>query len=203
MLRSVIIVDDFLERPEILRNAALQQEYPTLKNTPYFPGRNSKHRQLINGFDERISEIVGERLVPVTEGAPFAKFRIALEGDKGTKGVHVDNAHWTVILYLTLPEHCQDGTHLFRHIPTNTDKAPLSIDECRAIGCKDFPEFWDKILNAHTNNPEKWEKIMTIPMRYNRLVLIRPQQYHDAGLSFGDSIENGRLIYLTGYNSAE
>lgn len=30
-------------------------------------------------------------------------------------------------------------------------------------------------------------------------VIMRPQQYHDAGLSFGDSPENGRLIYINTY----
>lgn len=57
-------------------------------------------------------------------------------------------------------------------------------------------------MHPHTNDPTKWEKIMTAPMRYNRLVMLRPQQWHDAGLSFGTDVTNGRLIYLTGYNSA-
>jgi hypothetical protein len=37
---------------------------------------------------------------------------------------------------------------------------------------------------------------MTVPMRFNRLVLLQPQYWHTAGGSFGDSIENGRLVYL-------
>lgn len=202
MERSVIVVDDFLEQPDLLRAAALKQEYPRLQNTPYFPGRNSKYPQPINGWTERIEALVGQRLTPVKENAPFAHFRLALDGDMGTKGVHVDKADWTCILYLTLPEHCQDGTHLFRHIATDSDRAPLTIEQCNEMGCKDFPEYWDKILNADTNDRSKWELTMTIPMRYNRLVIIRPHQYHDAGLSFGDSVENGRLIYLSGFMNA-
>lgn len=202
MHKSVIVVDDFLEQPDLLRRSATQQEYPKLKKAAFFPGRNSKHPQIINGYDQRISEIVGQKLVRQTESAPYAKFRLALEGDTGTKGVHIDNVEWTAILYLTLPEYCQDGTHLFRHIPTNTDRAPLTLEECHSMGCNGFPDFWDTVLNPHTNDPSKWEKTLSIPMRYNRLVIIQAQQYHDAGLSFGTSIEDGRLIYLTGYNSA-
>ena len=37
---------------------------------------------------------------------------------------------------------------------------------------------------------------MTVPMRFNRLVLLRPWLWHTSGLGFGDSIENGRLVYL-------
>ena len=37
---------------------------------------------------------------------------------------------------------------------------------------------------------------MTVPMRFNRLVLLQPHYWHTAGPGFGDSLENGRLIYL-------
>jgi len=33
-------------------------------------------------------------------------------------------------------------------------------------------------------------------MRFNRLVLLRPWLWHTSGPGFGDSIENGRLVYL-------
>jgi hypothetical protein len=37
---------------------------------------------------------------------------------------------------------------------------------------------------------------MTVPMRFNRLVLLRPWLWHTSGPGFGDSVENGRLVYL-------
>jgi hypothetical protein len=37
---------------------------------------------------------------------------------------------------------------------------------------------------------------MTVPMRFNRLVLLQPHYWHTSGEAFGDSIENGRLVYL-------
>jgi len=200
MMKSLIIVDDFLDDPHTLRNLGLAQRYPPFDELPPFPGRNSEHRQIINGFDQRISEIVGEKLVP-TQGTSFGKFRLALEGDKGTHSVHIDNAHWTCILYLTLPEDCQDGTHLFHHIPTSTDRAPYYRDEFHLYGAETQQQVLDNTTNAHSNDPSKWEKIMTIPMRFNRMIVMRPQHWHDAGVSFGDSPENGRLVYLSFYNS--
>ncbi len=198
MNTSLIVIDNFLKNPFPLRDAALQQEYPEYDTKPMFPGRNSEHRQLINGFDEKISEIVGEPLALV-KGTSYHKFRLALKGDKGTHGVHIDPAHWTVILYLTLPEHCQDGTHFFRHIETNEDRTPWTMKEMQEKGWKNQDEAWQSIIEPDTNNPDKWEKIMTIPMRFNRLVVFRPQQFHDAGISFGDCKENGRLVYITSY----
>lgn len=201
MIKSLYIIDDFLRDPHQLRNLALQQNYPAYDKLPPFPGRNSEHRQIINGLDQKISEIVGEPLVP-TDGTSYAKFRLALEGEKGTNSVHIDNAHWTAILFLTLPEHCRDGTHLFRHLPTGTDRAPYFRHEYEKYGATEQQELLDKTVNAHSNDPSKWEKLMTIPMRFNRMILMRPQQWHDAGESFGDCAENGRLVYLSFYNNA-
>ena len=199
MIRSVIVVDDFLNDPHALRSAALAQEYPRLEAPQVYPGRDSKYPQIINGFDQRICELIGEPVVPV-QTTSHAKFRLALDGEKGTDSVHIDNVHWTVILYLSLPEHCRDGTHLFKHIETGTDRAPYNSQELAEMGFDTQEEFLDGVINKNTNDPSKWEKLMTIPMRYNRLVIIKPQQYHDAGISFGTTPENGRLVYVTAYN---
>lgn len=202
MIRSFYIIDDFLNDPHQLRNLGLQQDYPAYDELPPFPGRNSKYRQEINGLDKKISDIVGEPLVPAP-GTSYAKFRLALDGEKGTHSVHIDNAHWTAILFLTLPEHCQDGTHFFRHLPTGTDRAPYFRSEYEKYGATDQQELVDKTVNAHSNDPTKWEKIMTVPMRFNRMLLVRPQHWHDAGVSFGTTPENGRLVYLSFYNHAD
>lgn len=199
MIRSVIVIDDFLKDPHVLRSAALTQNYPKLSTPQVYPGRDSEFRQVINGFDQKICELIGEPVVPVMTSS-HQKFRLALDGEKGTDSVHIDNVHWTVILYLTLPEHCQGGTHLYRHIETGTDRAPYNSQELAALGFKSQEEFLDGVINANTNDPSKWEEIMTIPMRFNRLLIIKPQQYHDAGISFGNSPENGRLVYVSAYN---
>ena len=54
-----------------------------------------------------------------------------------------------------------------------------------------------------TNDPSKWEKVMTLPMRFNRLVLFRPWLWHAAASGFGDRNENGRLIQGLFFGPAE
>lgn len=199
MIQSVIIIDDFLKDPHALRSAALAQEFPVPDTPQFYPGRDSRYQQVINGYDQKIAEIIGEPVVPV-QTSSHAKFRLALEGDKGTESVHIDNVHWTAILYLTLPEHCKDGTHLFRHKATGTDRAPYNSMELAALGFASQQQFLDDVINKNTNDPTAWEHLMTVPMRFNRLLIIKPQQYHDAGISFGTTPENGRLIYVCAYN---
>jgi len=183
-----------------LREIGLKQDYPVPETPQFYPGRNSAGAQILPNLEKVVSAHVGLPLAPVQDRAAYGKFRIALEGAKGAAGVHIDNADYTAILYLTLPADCQDGTHFFRHLPTGTDRAPRTDEELSAIGCGSPQEFWDKIMKPHTNDPTKWERISTAPMRFNRLVILEAKQWHDAGKSFGRDASNGRLIYLTGFN---
>lgn len=86
MPTSLIIVDDFLESPDLLREVALKQEYPVPEIPAVYPGRNSKYNQLINGYDQRISQLAGEPLKPVSGDGVFGKFRLATGGRQGHKG---------------------------------------------------------------------------------------------------------------------
>ena len=202
MQKTLLIVDDFLPDPYKVRAAALAQEYPEYEELPYFPGRNSKYPQTLTGLDARIEALVGERLKPV-QGSSHTKFRLALEGDKGTAGVHIDPAHWSGMLYLSLPEDCSGGTVFYRHKETGTDCAPLTKQACNDMGFASMESLWEDLIWAHTNDASKWEQLFTVPMRFNRLLLFRPHQWHDAGAGFGDSPENGRLIYPLFYESLD
>lgn len=195
MPTSFIVVDDFLDNPDGLRNAALNLTYPDVQG-PY-PGRNSKERINLEGLHTEISRLTGEPLIPMTHNQAHGKCRIAKADDLGTAKVHVDGSHWSGILYLTKPEHCKGGTEFFRHIPTDTERAPYNDQECmQRFGVPSAKQWTADIMERDTSDDSKWEMTLRIPMRYNRLVLIRPWLWHTAGESFGDTPENARLVYL-------
>ena len=84
---------------------------------------------------------------------------------------------------------------------TDTARAPATARQSiptnsRLPALKNYAEAADKIIEEDSNDLSKWEHISTIPMRFNRLVLLRPWFYHTAGPSFGNRIENGRLVHL-------
>lgn len=195
MPTSLIVVDDFLDDPYALRNAALRLNYLEVKAT--YPGRNSVERINLDGLNNEVSRLVGEPLVPMTHNQAHGKCRIALGADTGTAKVHVDGSHWSGILYLSKPEDCRGGTEFFRHIPTDTERAPYSDQESlEKFGAPSAKQWVADLLERDTADDSKWELTMRVPMRFNRLVLLRPWLWHTAGESFGDSMENGRLIYL-------
>ncbi|MFA7322243.1 MAG: DUF6445 family protein [Dokdonella sp.] len=199
MPTSLIIVDDFLDRPDELRNAALRLTYPPQEGA--FPGRNSLQRINLEGLERQVSHLVAEPVVPISPLESHAKCRITLAADRGRGKVHVDRSHWSGILYLSRPENCRGGTEFFRHRPTGTERAPLNQEEALAMGLSSMSDVQSKIIEKDSNDDSKWELTMRVPMRFNRLILLRPWLWHTAGEAFGDRIENGRLIYLMFFSS--
>ncbi|HET6782897.1 MAG TPA: DUF6445 family protein [Pseudoxanthomonas sp.] len=201
MPTSMIIVDDFLDNAQALREASLRLTYPPQEGM--FPGRNSVERINIEGLDQQISRLVGEPLEAMPPPQSHAKSRITLAADKGKAKVHVDAAHWSGILYLSRPQDCQGGTEFFRHRATNTDRAPHDDREAAALGFPSAKGMVEEILERDGTDDSKWEMTQRVPMRFNRLLLLRPWLWHTAGENFGDTLENGRLVYLMFFASSQ
>ncbi|RUO18133.1 DUF6445 family protein [Aliidiomarina haloalkalitolerans] len=201
MPTSLIVVDDFFSNAKALREAALKLNYPQVQG-PY-PGRNSVERINLEGLTEEVSRIVGEPLIAMDKDQAHGKCRIALETDVGKAKVHVDASHWSGILYLSNPEDCRGGTEFFRHKETDTERAPYNDQEAmQRFGAASAKEWVADLLNRDSVDDSKWDMTMRVPMRFNRLILLRPWLWHTAGESFGTTMENGRLVYLMFFRSA-
>lgn len=200
MTTSIIIVDDFLGDPYPFREAALNLTYPEQEGA--FPGRNSLQRINLEGLEQEVSRIVAEPLKLMSPLQSHAKCRLTLASDTGRAKVHIDQSHWSGILYLSRPEHCRGGTEFFRHKRTDSERAPLDATELAAMGYKSFGEMHGDVIERDSNDDSQWERVMEVPMRFNRLVLLRPWLWHTAGPGFGDRVENGRLVYLMFFASA-
>lgn len=202
MPTSMIIVDDFLENPMEYRKAAMQLTFPEDQGNVGYPGKNSANRLMVEGLDQAVSGIVGERLKPNVR-AGHGRARITLAGDDGQAGVHIDPCHWSAILYLSLPEHCEGGTDFFVHKETGTERALLEPEDMQRLGVRTKEEanaLFNRILTEDGLKPEKWERTMRVPMRFNRLLLLRPWLWHTATPGFGSSLEDGRLIQILFYD---
>lgn len=197
MPTSLLVVDDFLGARDALalREAGLRLTYPPDQKGA-FPGRNSVERVEIDGLTEAVSRLVGEKLRAAPPPQSHAKFRITLAGDVGRAKVHIDKAHWSGVLYLSRPEDCRGGTEFFRHLPTQSDRAPMTDQELAAAGFSSQEQMYQEIVSKHTVDDSKWEMTMRVPMRFNRLLMLRPWLWHTAGEAFGNTLEDGRLVYL-------
>ena len=194
MPTSFIIVDDFLENPEATRETALGLDYPDLKGN--YPGRNSAQRLELPGLSDYVSHVTGEPLKPIDPLQSHGMCRLTLSSDPKTARVHVDDAQWSGILYLSKPEDCRGGTRFFRHKRTGTDRAPINDTEAQAMGYASVADACNAILGQDSLKMSAWEKTFEIPMRFNRLILLRPWFWHTATPGFGKSVQDGRLIQV-------
>ena len=197
---EIYVIDGLLKNPHFMRRLGLEAEYPEPPELQWYPGFNSREPYPIPGLDELMCYITGETVKPF-EGNVHAYFRLCLEGQIGKGGVHIDWSQWTGVYYLTLDEHARGGTDFFRHLPSGTLRAPVYPEDWHAWDVDTPDELWGKVIHPHTNDAGKWERVRHVPMKFNRAVLFRPWQWHNAGAGFGDRPENGRLIYVMSYDS--
>jgi hypothetical protein len=194
MIPHVIVIDDFLPNAYELRERALKLSY-SVKGR--FPGLNSTEKINIPGLDGLVSRLVYEPVrAPWTSDFSHGSCRVSFQKDHRPARIHIDQSHWSGILFLSRPEDCQGGTEFYRHLPTGTDHLPLTPNALNAAGFSSYEELRREILEKDALDRSKWQLTMTVPMRFNRLVLLQPQYWHTSGPSFGDCLEHGRLVYL-------
>jgi hypothetical protein len=191
---AIFVIDDFLRNAEEVRRQALSLTYAVGGR---YPGLNSVEKLRIEGLDQVISTLVREPVrAPWTDDFSHGSCRVALASDDQQARIHIDQSHWSGILYLSRPEDCVGGTEFFRHKRTNCDRVPMDEASLNAAGYSTYEELQKDILDKDALDRSKWEHTMTVPMRFNRLVLLQPHYWHTAGAGFGDGLENGRLIYV-------
>jgi len=115
---------------------------------------------------------------------PF-KFHIHYDVDMETK--------WAGVIYLSKNHPETDGTSFWRHKRTGLEIAPNTVEGFNKYGWKSFEDL-RSFLETEGIDESLWEKTLTVPYKYNRLVLFRPWMLHSPGPAFGDTLENCRVI---------
>jgi hypothetical protein len=196
VLQKLIIVDDFYDDPLEVRNRALKLEFPDHGGRAQYAGRNSRLYLLNQQMLTMISRLVGQPLVPA-RNSPTGHFRISLATDTASQDIHTDPARdWAGILYMNLPEQCRGGTSFFRHKALGIDEVPADPETIKRFGFKDREDMRLSLVARDGQDRSRWELTMTVPMRFNRLILFRPWMFHSFTENFGDSVETGRLIQV-------
>jgi hypothetical protein len=194
MVPFLWVIDDFLGNAAAVREQALSLTY---SRTGHYPGRGSVERLRIEGLEQVVSSIVRQ---PLSANWPpehaHATCRLTLAKDTEEAPIHVDPNHLSGILYLSRPEDCSGGTEFYRHKRTGSDRMPMDAKSLGAMGYASYAELEQDILHKDGRDRSKWDHSTTVPMRFNRLVMFQPQYWHTAGPGFGDSVQNGRLVYL-------
>ncbi len=194
MIPALFVIDDFLRNPDEMRKQALGLNYSVQGR---FPGLNSTEKIDLPWLNEAVSTIIRQPVyTPWASDFSHASCRLSLASDDKPGRIHIDPSQLSGILYLSRPEDCQGGTEFFRHKRSGTDRLPMTKEQLTEAGYSSYEELQHDILEKDALDRSKWERTMTVPMRYNRLILLQPHYWHTSGPGFGDGVENGRLIYV-------
>lgn len=177
MRTNIIVVDDFYNNPDDVRQFALSQPFDVTGN---YPGKRTK-----SFLNESIKETLQSILMPFSgevtnwnDSDGFTgSFQITTSFDRSW--IHSDPYNtWAAVCYLTPDAPLTGGTSLYQ-----LKKTGKMIDD-------------GTDLTGVTQDLSKWDKVDTIGNKYNRLAMYRGDIYHMSQDYFGSTSEDGRLFQL-------
>tara|TARA_Y100000389_G_C17446334_1_gene511840 strand:+ start:97 stop:678 length:582 start_codon:yes stop_codon:yes gene_type:complete len=184
MAYTSIIIDDFYENPDEVREFALSQEYNVSGN---FPGNRT-----IPFLNDSIEGYISDHIKPLHGKITWlteeytGSFQYTTQEDRSW--IHADeNNKWAGVLYLTPNAPLTGGTGIFKHKATGLYKIPrLSNGE--------IDTQLTERLYTDSRDMTKWEMVDFIGNIYNRLVIYQGDLFHTSLDYFGTDINNGRLF---------
>jgi hypothetical protein len=203
MKQNIIVVDDFYQNPQEVREFALKAKYPEPTDDYTYPGRNSNGSYYSQDIHQSFEKLVKEPLIPADKNGYF---RISLETATHKQDIHVDPSwEWGAVIYMSAPEDCIDegGTSFWKHNTLHSENIPKTDEEAQFYGYPTYKECWWTTIYGDGLDRSKWSRYFLCPMRYNRLVLFRTHLWHSHNFNFGNTIENGRLVQLFFFNPVQ
>lgn len=175
MKLTTIIIDDFLDNPDKVRESVLSLDFYRKGD---FPGLRSDRADLEyeKYIKDRIESVLNKNISEWKQDS-FC-FQLCLEGSE--TWIHHDDTEWAGVLYLT-DGPVGAGTAIYRHVPTG---------------------IYEKSDKVDIKKSEDWEIITAIGSVFNRLVLYKADMYHKSLISgYGNSIQTGRLTQVFFFNT--
>ena len=195
MLNRYIIVDDFYNEPDELVRIALDSLNEKESPTGNYAGLMTKESFFGDQHRQIFQQLTLEKSLDSSTNAN-GRLRFTRANDTFKMHIHFDvenTTKWAGVLYLSKEHPNTDGTCFWKHLRTGLEAAPNTPEEFAKHGWKDFRDF-RAFLAKEGLDESLWEKKLTIPYKYNRLVLFRPWLLHSPGPSFGDTAENSRIV---------
>ena len=177
---NLMVIDNFLDNPDKIRDYALQCNFDIRGN---YPGVRAKweNKKYTEELDYKLHQLVGADVMH--EGAS-KEFQICTEYENDN-WIHHDTKQLAGVLYLTPNAPLENGTSLFRHKKT---------------GATSGFEYTGEDLR----NEDDWEETIRVNNVYNRLILYNGFLFHRSNnIGFGKTLEFSRLTQVFFMNLVE
>lgn len=189
---QTIIVDNFYNDVDLVREFALQQDFDVNGN---YPGHRTKSltNDTVKEVIQNIIRTAGGKITWWDTDQYNGAFQYTTAADRSW--IHADQtSNWAGVCYLTPDAPPTAGTGLFRHKSTGLYRAPKNDDGSLNM------EFLNEI-NQDSQDMTKWDRIDTIANKYNRLILYRGDIFHMSLDYFGKNKYDGRLFQTFFFNT--
>ena len=175
---SYIVIDNFYENPDKVREFALECDFQYHPNN--HKGCRTDYCYRFPGLKERFEELIGRKIRDWEQYGTNGCFQYCIKGDETV--YHADTQQYAGVLYLTPDAPVDSGTGLYRSRITKKMKY-------------DPEEYHTVFRNGHLDETD-FEMVDRIGNMYNRLILFDAKCLH-AGINyFGTNKEDGRLFQL-------
>jgi hypothetical protein len=175
-----IVVDDFADHPELMREESLLVRYV---RRPMSPGCSevslpSRYTPLLGKKFARLAE---EKVLWDPGSGTYRKMFLKEVKRTGTAFMaHSDGSlNFIALLYLNLPSECQGGTAFYRHKATGLEgyhdpRAVLKALKKLKISFTDL----QKMIWEDAQKPRRWERTRLVQMKYNRALIYNGWLFH-------------------------
>lgn len=178
---EIIVVDNFYENPDDIREIALAQEFtPDLR---YHKGKRTSKKFLASGTKQMFESLLGRRITNWAEHGYNGIFQYCTPEDALV--YHSDVQSYAGAIYLTPNAPVETGTSFFRS--------------------KEYPDIrktwyekgnYEEIFKGGFYDKTKFELVDNVGNIYNRLVIWDSRLIHSASQYFGTDKYNSRLFHL-------
>lgn len=194
MAYNLIIIDDFYNNPEEVREFALAQDFNVDGNYPGHRTRSFLSPSIKEHIEEHLSPVHGKILWPEEGEEEYTgAFQFTTAEDRSW--IHADGTNkWAGVLYLTIDAPVSGGTALYKHLPTGLTRVPT-------LHTGETDEALLDIIHDDGMDYTKWEMTDRVANVFNRLVLYRGDYFHASLDYFGKDINDGRLFQTFFFNT--
>lgn len=188
---DIVVIDNFWPTPGTLRELALSAPWERKLSPSGFAFSEWQspwaHRLR---FAELVARACGKALLNTRCESRFV-FETA-DDERRTRErvwIHYDRWRLVAVLYLVPNDIASGGTAFFRHSATGV----CSVREADARNIR-------TAIMADSTRMDCWDRQVTVPIAFNRLVAFKPHMFHQAVNYFGDCPENGRLYCIVAFD---
>ncbi len=203
--RPTVIIDDFLANPDEVRDIALQCEF---RQADEFPGLRTAPRPIGSAMTRVLERFIGRPIVAV-----HTRFQIQPAAYETSSFIHADLCDWAAVLYLTPGHDGIPGTNFYRHRETGRERAfrrqelmlEAALRRLELMEVAEGPNRFEQLVGrfrSDRSDLNQWQVTLTVPYRYNRLLLYDARLFHRNASAWGHDQTDSRMVQSFGIDAA-